>query len=159
MPCGSARTTRPTMPHGPAPLPRRPRWAAARPLPTACSLAGCSGRAPCGGASAESPEARGPGLRCSRVAAALSPRSTTMAPTPSFGEGFPASCPGLGQAVWVGVGDHQGRDQSGELRTGAHRPANGWNPPSPRGRLRMRWRVLFGSGSPGMSSGRPRHHT
>lgn len=59
-----------------------------------------------------------------------------MAPTPSFGEGLPASCPGLGQAVWVGVGDHQGRDQSGELRTGAHRPANGQNPPSPRGRLR-----------------------
>lgn len=91
MPCGPARTTRPTMPHGPAPLPRRPRRAVPRPQPTACSLAGYAGWEPCGGESAESPEARDLSLRCSRAAAAPSPRSTMMALTPSFGEGLSAS--------------------------------------------------------------------
>lgn len=153
-----ARTTRPTMPHGPAPLPRRPRRAALRPQPTACSLVGCTGRAPCEGASAESPEARDLSLRYSRAAAAPSPRSTTMALTPSFGEGLPVSRSG----VW----DRQFRLEWGTVRAqislrsaspGLSGPQAGG---TPLGRLRMRWRVFFfsGRGSPGMSSGRPDHY-
>lgn len=125
MPCGSARTTRPTMLHGPAPLPRRPRRAAARPLPAARSLAGCAGRAPCGRASAEAPEARSPGLRCSRAAAAPSPRSTTMAPTPSFGEGLPASGSGLGTG---GLGWSRGPSRPGSVGGAAHRGSEAGKP-------------------------------
>lgn len=141
MPCGPARTTRPTMPHGPAPLPRRPRRAALRPQPTACSLVGCAGRAPCGGASAESPEARDLSLRYSRADAAPSPRSTTMALTPSFGEGLPAS----GQEFGTDSLDWNREPSGPRSASGApHSLPPSWNP---------RWSSLYEMSSVFFGSG------
>lgn len=145
-----ARTTRPTMPYGPAPLPRRPRRAALRPQPTACSLVGCAGRAPCERASAESPVARDLSLRYSRAAAAPSPRSTTMALTPSFGKGLPASRSEFGTD---GLGWSRGpsgpRSARGTLHQGsaARKPVDPSPPP---------WSSAYEMASVSFGSGEPR---